>query len=81
MYFDSALKNAFLVSNEDGIMMRFTEQGQGIYVHNVKDNNDMLRNPPNAYDNIVPVMLNHDFMSIVETALSSYTKREVAQAC
>ena len=38
----------------------------------------MFHNPPNTYNNIV--MLNHDLMPTVDTALASYTKREVAQA-
>ena len=80
VYFDYAVENAFLVFKEDGTMMRFIEQGLGIYVHNIKHNNDMSHNSPNTYNNIVPVMLNHDLVPTVDTALASYAKREVAQA-
>ena len=40
----------------------------------------MPRTLPNAYGNIAPVMLNHNLMPTVDTALAPYTKREVAQA-
>ena len=53
VYFDSAVEIAFSVFKEDGTMMRFTEQGQRIFVHNIEHNNDMLHNHPNTYDSIV----------------------------
>ena len=49
------VENAFLVFKEDRTMMRFIEQGLEIYVHSIKHNNDMPRNPPNTCNNIVPV--------------------------
>ena len=81
VYFDSEAENAFLVFKEDIRMMRLSEQGLGIYVHNIKHNNDMSHNPTNTYNNIILVMFNHDLTPAVETALASYTKHEVAQAC
>ena len=68
MYFDFAAENAFLVFKEDGTVLRFIEQGLGIYVHNIKHNNDMSRNPLTTYNNIIHVMLNHDLMRTVDTA-------------
>ena len=80
VYFDLAAGNVFLVIKEDGTMMRFIEQGLEIYVHNIKHNNDISHNPPNAYNDIVPVMINHNLMSTADTSLVLYTEREVAQA-
>ena len=62
------------------MVKRVTEQGQEIYVHNIKLNNAVPCNYTNACNNIVPVMLNHNLMPTADTALVSYTKCEFAPA-
>ena len=75
---DSELENAFFVFNGNGQAMKFTEEGQGIYVYDTKHSNNMLVNVRTEF--VAPVMLTTQLLPMVASISKGYTKQEIHQA-
>ena len=75
---DSQLENAFFVFNNTGEAMKFTEQGQGIYVHDTKHSKNVLVSVRTEF--IAPVMLTTKLLPTVQSNSEGYTNREITRA-
>ena len=78
VFMDSKLENAFFIFNNNGEAMKFTEQGQGIYVHDTKHSKNVLVSVRTEF--IAPVMLTTKLLPTVQSNSEGYTNREIARA-